>query len=83
MSDDETPTDFKMTLYALFDTEDNESVEYGFIFQKAHRGLDTDGFRLCSKTQISKSLSVTQTTAPIPPDLASFPPTTETPTVRK
>lgn len=83
MSDDKTPADFKMTLYAVFDTENYAGVEYGSIFQKANRGIDTDGFRLCAKTQISKSLFVTPATASIRPDFDNPPPTTKTLTLQK
>ena len=47
MPDDNAPEERSMTLYAAFDTDDYEGVEYGTIGQIVRMGLDSDGLRLC------------------------------------
>ena len=47
MPDDNPPEERGITLYAVFDTDDYEGIEYGVIGQKVHMALDSDGLRLC------------------------------------
>lgn len=47
MPDDNLPEERSITLYAAFDTDDYEGVEYGTIGQRVRMGLDNDGLRLC------------------------------------
>lgn len=53
MPDDTPPEERSMTLYAAFDTDDYEGVEYGTIGQRVRMGLDNDGLRLCLTTNKS------------------------------
>ena len=50
MRDNNLPEEHSMTLYAAFDTDDYEGVEYGTIGQRVRKGLDNDGVRLCLTT---------------------------------
>lgn len=48
---DDTPLEERsMALYAAFDNDDYEGVEYGTIGQIVRMGLDSDGVRLCLTT---------------------------------
>jgi hypothetical protein len=48
--DDSPSEERSMALYAAFDTDDYEGVEYGTIEQRVRMGLDNDGVRLCLTT---------------------------------